>query len=79
MPRHRAWDAIEVGGPSAAGLELVCRFVQRRVAGGAGVDAAGGHVLVVSTGEGAFGALLAEDSELFCMMKSISRYTLPGK
>ena len=66
MPRHRARDAIEIGGPSAAGLEFVGRFVQRRVTGGAGVDAVGGHVLVVDAGEGGFSALFTEDTELFC-------------
>lgn len=69
MPGDRAWDAIEIGGPSAAGLEFVRRSVQRRIAAGAGVDAAGGHVLVVDAGVGGFRTLFAEDAELFCMMR----------
>lgn len=73
MPRHRARDAIEIGRPSAAGLELVGRFVQRRVAAGTGVDAIGGHVLVVHTGVGGFGALFAEDAELLFAMRLFSR------
>lgn len=64
MPRHRAWDAIEVGRPAAAGFELVGRFVQRRVAASTSVDAIGGHVLVIDTGVGGFGTLFAEDAEL---------------
>ncbi len=41
------------------------RFVERRVASGAGVDARGGHVFVVGAGVGGFGAFFAEDAELF--------------
>jgi hypothetical protein len=40
-------------------------FVEGSVAGGAGVDACGGHVLVIFAGEGSFGAFFAEDAELF--------------
>lgn len=73
VPRHRAWDAVEIGRPTAAGLELVGRFVQRRVAAGTGVDAVGGHVLVIDTGVGGFGALSAEDAELlYTMMMSVA-------
>jgi hypothetical protein len=39
-------------------------FVEGRVAGGAGVDAGGWHMLVIFSGEGRFGALFAEDAEL---------------
>ena len=35
MPRHGAWDGIEVGGPAAAGFELVIGTVEGRFAGGA--------------------------------------------
>lgn len=66
VPRHGAGDTIEVCGPPAARFELVSGFVKRGVAGGAGVDAGGGHVLVVFTGIRGFGALFAEDAELFC-------------
>ena len=64
VSRHSAGDVIEVRRPSAAGLELVGGFVERGVAGGAGVDALGGHVLVIFAGEWGFGALVAEDAEL---------------
>lgn len=59
-----AGDAVEVGGPAAAGLELVGGAVERGGAGGAGVGAGGGGVLVVGAGEGGLGALFAEDAEL---------------
>ena len=29
VPRHCTWDGIEISGPSTAGLEFVCRFVER--------------------------------------------------
>lgn len=64
MPRHRTRERIEEGGPSTSGLELVVRAVERRVAGGAVVDAGAGHVLVVFAGEGGFGALPTDDTEL---------------
>ena len=35
VPGHGAGEAVEVGGPAAAGLELVRRAVEGRVAGGA--------------------------------------------
>jgi hypothetical protein len=59
-----ARDIIEVRGPSATRLELVGSFVERGVAAGASIDASIGHVLVVYTGAGSFGALLSEDAEL---------------
>jgi len=65
VSRHSAGDTIEVCGPSTAGFELVRGFVQGGVAGGAGVDTCGGHMFVVFAGVGGFGALLAEDAELF--------------
>jgi len=64
VSRHSARDVIEVCRPSAAGLELVGCFVERGVTGGAGVDALGGHVLVIFAGEWGFGALVAEEAEL---------------
>lgn len=63
---HGARDAVEVGRPAAAGLKLCVGRVQRRVAGGAGVDALARVVLVVDARAGGFGALLAEDAELLC-------------
>lgn len=64
MPRHGAGDAVEVGGPAAAALELVAGLVQRRVAGQAVVRARGRHVLVVLAREGRLRALLADHPEL---------------
>lgn len=66
VPRHRARNAVEVRGPAAAGLELVVRLVEGRLAGGAVVDAGAGHVLVVLAGVGRLGALFADDAELLC-------------
>jgi hypothetical protein len=38
MPSNCTRDAIEICRPSAAGRKLVASFVERGVAGGAGVD-----------------------------------------
>jgi hypothetical protein len=65
VSRHRAGDVVEVRGPAAAGLELVVRLVEGGVAGGAGVDAFFGRVLVVFAREGGFGAFFAENAKLF--------------
>lgn len=59
-----AGDAVEVGGPAAAAVELVRRLVQGRVAPGARVHARRGGVLVELAGPGGLGALLPEDPEL---------------
>ena len=64
MSRHCTWDAVEIRRPAAAGLEFVGRFVQRGVAGCAGVGAVCGRVFVVFACEGGFGAFFAEDAEL---------------
>lgn len=64
VPCHRAWDRVIVGRPAAAGLELVCCFIERRSARGTCVDAVGGHVFIVDTSVRGFGAFLAEDAEL---------------
>lgn len=66
MACYRSWDVIEVCWPPAARLELLLRRIQRRVAGGAGIDASVRHVLVKLAGIGSFGTLLSEDSELLC-------------
>ena len=66
VSRHSAWDAIKVCGPSTAGLELVSGFVERGVAGGAGIDTCGGHMFVIFPGVWSFGALFAKDAELLC-------------
>lgn len=65
VPRHGARDAVEIGRPAAARVELVRGLVQRRMTAGAGVDARRGVVLVELAGAGGFGALFAEDAELF--------------
>jgi hypothetical protein len=59
-------EGVPEGGPSAAGIELVVCFVERRVAALAGVDAGFRVVLVEGAGAGVFGALLPEDAELLC-------------
>lgn len=66
-----ARQAVKVGGPAAARLELVRRRVERRFAAGAAVDAGVGKVLVELAGEGALGALFAEDAELFWAVSRI--------
>ena len=66
MPDYSARHRIKERRPPAPGLELVLCRVERRVAGGAVVAARGGRVLVVFAGAGRFGALLANDAELFC-------------
>ena len=65
MPGHGAWQRVKVRGPSAAGLELVRGFVKWGAASGACVDAVAGIVLVVGAASGGFGALFAENTELF--------------
>jgi hypothetical protein len=60
-PRH----SIPERRPSAPRVELVIRFVQRRVASRARVDACVWVVLIVCTAAGWLGALLAENAELF--------------
>ena len=65
MPLHSTWNAVEIGRPTTAGFELVCGFVQRRIASSAGVDAGFGHVLVIFASEWRFGAFFADDAELF--------------
>jgi len=57
-------DAVKVGRPAAAAVELVGRLVQGRLAARARVHARGGLVLVELAGPGGLGALLAEDPEL---------------
>lgn len=69
---HRAWDAIEVCGPSAAGLEFVGCRVEGRIASGAGVDAFFRHVLVIFPSEWSFGSLFTQDAKLFCDEYSVS-------
>jgi hypothetical protein len=60
-----AGQAVKIGRPAAARLELVRCLVERRLAAGAAVDALVGKVLVVLAGKGTLGALFAEDTELF--------------
>jgi hypothetical protein len=61
---NSAWYSIPECRPTAARIEFVVRFVERRVAAGARVDAGVRVMLVVCAGAGHFGALLAEDAEL---------------
>lgn len=63
---HCAWDGIEIGGPATARLELLRRFVQGGIAGGAGIHALRRVVRVIFPRAGALGAFLAEDTELLC-------------
>lgn len=58
-------DGVKVGGPAAARGELVRGLIEGGVAAGAGVDSGCGVVLVELAGAGRFGALFAEDAELF--------------
>lgn len=81
MPRHGPRDAVEVGRPAAARLELVRGLVQGRLARGAGVDALGRVVLVVLAREGRLGALFSQDAELLWGLGSardISRRVTAG-
>lgn len=66
VARHRAGDAVKVGRPATARLELVVGLVQRRITASAGVDTRVGEELVVLAREGRLGALLSEDAELLC-------------
>src|SRR5947207_205392 len=62
---HRSGNSVEERRPTAPRREFVICLVEGCVAGGAGVDAVAGHVFVEFTGVGSFGALLADDAELF--------------
>lgn len=66
VPGDGAGDAVVVGGPATAGLELVVRLVQWCIAAGAGVDARLRCVLVILAGAGRLGSLFSEDAELLC-------------
>lgn len=59
-----AGEGVEVGGPAAAGFELVRRAVEGRVAGGAFIGPLAGHVLVVLADVRRLGALAPDDAEL---------------
>ncbi len=61
-----AGDAVKVGRPAAAGLELVVGRVERRLTAGAGVDARLGEVLVGRSRVGRLRALFPQDLELLC-------------
>ena len=61
---HGSGDAVKVGGPAAARLELLLRLVQGRGASGARVDTFLWVVLVELAGAGGFGSLFTEDAEL---------------
>jgi hypothetical protein len=61
---NRVGQGVPERRPSAARVKFVVRFVERRFACGARVDAGGRVVLVVFAGAGVLGSLLAEDAEL---------------
>ena len=63
IPPNRSWDRIKKCRPSTSTRELGIGSVEGCVTGGTGVNAWCG-VLVVFARVGAFGTLLAEDSEL---------------
>lgn len=69
VARHGAGDAVVVGRPAAAGLELVVGLVEGRVAAGAGVDARLRAVFVVLARAGTLGTLFAQDAELLCLSR----------
>lgn len=71
MPRHGPGHRVVEGRPTAPGLEFLLSGVQRCGAAGAGVGAGARGVFVVFAGVGRFGALFAEDAELFCQINLI--------
>ena len=79
VPRHGAREAVKVGRPAAPRVELVRGLVQRRVAAGTGVHARRRVVLVELAGAGGFGALFAEDAELFWILRvSLCHFVIVG-
>lgn len=64
VPGDSARQAVEVGRPSTAGLELVVGLVQRRIATSTAIHALGGVVLVILPSSRRLSALLSENSEL---------------
>ena len=69
-PLHCTGNGVKISGPTASGLELVRCLVQRCVTGGAGIYALGRIVRVVFARIRRLGALLAKNSELFCITAS---------
>lgn len=63
---HGAWDVVEICWPSAAGLELVVCFVQRRIAASASVYASFGLMFIIFASKWGLRAFLAKDAELLC-------------
>lgn len=61
---HSAGDAVKIGRPAAARLELLLGLVERCSAPGARVDAFLRVVLVESAGAGGLGTLFPQDAEL---------------
>lgn len=78
VPGDGARDAIEVGRPAAARLELVRGLIQRRVTGGTGVNALIGEMLVVLPSEGPLRVLFPQDLELLCEEPSALRTASKG-
>lgn len=60
-----ARDGIEIRRPSTSRFELMRRFVQGRIAAGAGVDSLGRIMGVIFAGARTLRALLAKNAKLF--------------
>lgn len=65
VSRHCTRNRVKIGRPAAAGFELVRGLVERSGTGGACVDAARRHMLIVGACVGGLGALIAKNPELF--------------
>jgi hypothetical protein len=74
---HGVGNGIPECRPSASRIKLMVRFVERRVAAGAGIHARGRVVLVVFARAGHFSAFVAEDSELLCINSSVTTFSTP--
>lgn len=75
MSGDGAGEAVKVGGPAAARLELVVGLVERRVAAGAGVYALFRVVLVKLATSRGLCSLFPKDAELLC--ESVSKCSIP--
>jgi len=67
MSRNSAWDVIEIRRPAATGLELLVCGIEGGIAAGASINTGGGCMFVVFTYVRRLGALLPEDTKLFCI------------
>lgn len=71
MSCNRTRNRVKVRRPSTPRLEFVICCIEGRVAARASVDALRGVVGVVFAGAGTLGTLLAEDAELFWLVRFI--------